>query len=158
MFGLMPRRRERGGALAPGMFSPFDLLRQEFALLFDRAFGGFPVPFETPWEFMKPWGFEMEELEKEVVVRAEVPGFEPAEIEVQLTGDRLTIRAEHKEKVEKKEGKVPVERTYGRMERTVTLPAGIMPEKVEARYHNGVLEVHVPRVPEVQPRRFEVKT
>jgi len=38
------------------------------------------------------------------------------------------------------------------------LPTGIVPEKVEARYHNGVLEVHVPRSPEAKPRRIEVKT
>jgi HSP20 family protein len=158
MFGLVPRRRDpKGAALVPGMFSPFDLLREEFASLFDRAFGGWPVPFETPWNFPKPWGFEMEEMEKEVVVRAEMPGFEPAEIEVFVSGDRLTIRAEHKKEVGKKEMKEPVESSYGRLERTVTLPMGIVPDKIEAAYKNGVLEVHVPRVPEAQPRRIEVK-
>jgi HSP20 family protein len=106
------------------------------------------------WERIEPWGFEMEEGEKEVVVRAETPGFEASELEVPLRDNVLTLRAEHHEPAEKG----AVERRQARMERTVTLPAGIEPDKVEARYRNGVLEVHVPRTPEAQPRRIEVKT
>jgi HSP20 family protein len=83
-----------------------------------------------------------------------MPGFELGEIEVTLRGNELTVRAEHTEPTEgeAKEGR------YARLERTVTLPAGVEPSKVEARYHNGVLEVHVPRAPETMPRRIEVKT
>jgi HSP20 family protein len=155
MFSLMPRRRERRepGALARTERSPFDLLRREFASLFDRVFPAWPVPFETPWEMMEPWGIEMEELEKEVVVRTEVPGFEMNEFEVTLRDNVLTIRAEHKEATE--EG--AAERRHERVERSVTLPAGIEPERIEARLHNGVLEVHVPRVAAALPRRIEVK-
>jgi HSP20 family protein len=102
---------------------------------------------------IEPWGFTVEEKEREVVIRMEVPGFAASELEILLSGEVLTIRAEHKEKAE-----MPVEGRYGKLERTVTLPAGIVPEKIEARYLNGVLEVHVPRVPEALPRRIEVKT
>ncbi|MCI0457169.1 MAG: Hsp20/alpha crystallin family protein [Gemmataceae bacterium] len=157
MFGLMPRRRERPaeGALARRESTPFDLLRHEFASLFDRAFPDWPVLFEGPWEMVtEPWGLEMEEGEKEVVVRAEMPGFEPNEIEVTLRGNLLTIRAEHREPGEGE----AAERRHARLERTVTLPTGIVPESIEARCRNGVLEVHVPRAPEVLPRRIEVKT
>jgi HSP20 family protein len=104
---------------------------------------------------VEPWGFTVEEKEREVVVRMEVPGFAASELEILLTGEVLTIRAEHKEKGKEE---MPVERRHGKLERTVTLPAGIVPEKIEARYLNGVLEVHVPRVPEALPRRIEVKT
>jgi HSP20 family protein len=134
-------------------YTPFDLLPREFASLFDPAFAGWPVPFSMPWEGIGPWGFEMEEGEKEVVVRAEMPGFEASELEVTLRGNLLTLRAEHREPAEGG----AVERRQARLERTVTLPAGVEPEKVEARYRNGVLEVHVPRTPEAQPRRIEVK-
>ena len=154
MFNLMPRRRERRaeGALTRGEFSPFDLLRREFASLFDRAFAGWPVPFEMSWEMTEPWGVAMEEGEKEVVVRAEMPGFEASELEVTLRNNLLTLRAEHREP----EG--AVERRQAALERMVLLPPGIDREKVEARYRNGVVEVHVPRKPEAQPRRIEVKT
>jgi HSP20 family protein len=154
MFSLMPRRRARrgeGGALTRGDYSPFDLLRREFASLFDRALAGWPVPFEMSWEMTEPWGVAMEEGEKEVVVRAEMPGFEASELEVTLRDNLLTLRADHREP----EG--AAERRQAALSRTVLLPPGIDCEKVEARYRNGVVEVHVPRTPEAQPRRIEVK-
>jgi len=157
MFGLLPRRREKGvgNLLVPREFTPLDLLRREFTPLFNRINAFWPIPFEPPWEMTEPWGFTLEEKEKEIVIRAEVPGFEASELEVLLTGEVLTIRAEHKEAA-KVEGEVPVEPRYNRLERTATLPVGIVPEEIEARYHNGVLEVHVPRVPEAMPRSIEV--
>ena len=153
MFSLMPRRREGAGALAQRQRMPFDLLRREFASLFDRAFAGWPVLAESPWEVPEPPGLEMEELEKEVVVRAELPGFEMNELEVTLRDNLLTVRAEHREPGEGE----AAERRHVRMERSVMLPPGIDPEKIEARYHNGILEIHIPRVPEALPRRIEVK-
>jgi HSP20 family protein len=96
----------------------------------------------------------MEESENEYVLRAELPGFAVNELEVSLVGNLLTIRAEHAREAQE----AAVERPHARVERTVTLPEGVDPEKVEARYLNGVLEVHVPRVPAATPRRIEVKT
>lgn len=155
MFSLMPRRRERRteGALTRGEYAPFDLLRREFASLFDRVFGGWPMSIEMPWEVTEPWGVEMEEGDREVVIRAELPGFEASELEVTLRSNLLTLRAEHREPAA--EG--TVERRQARLERTVMLPPGVETEKLEARYRNGVLEIHVPRTPEAQPRRIEVK-
>jgi HSP20 family protein len=145
-------RGQAGGALARCEPTPLELLRREFASLFGRAFPAWPVLFEPPWEMTEPWGLELEEREGEVVVRAVVPGFEATELDVRLHGNLLTIRAERREVPEGE----AAERRHARLERTVTLPAGIVPEKVEARYHNGVLEVHVPRTPEALPRRIEV--
>jgi len=149
MFSLMPRR-ERGEVVSR---SPFEWFPREFASLFDRAFPAWPVPFETRWE--PRWGLETEERENEYVVRAEVPGFESSELEVNLTGNMLTIRAEHRPAGEKE---AAVERPYGRLERTMTLPVGVNPERVEALYRNGVLEVHLPKAPEAVSRRIAVKT
>jgi HSP20 family protein len=137
--------------------TPFELLRREFGPLFDRAIPGWLAPFETAWVETEPWRFDMEETDHEFVVRAEVPGFEPKELEVRLTGGVLTMRAEHAEAAPA-EANAPVERRHSVWERTVTLPPGIVAEKVEARCHNGVLEVHVPKAPELAPRRIEVKT
>jgi HSP20 family protein len=150
MFSLMPRR-VRG---AMPRWEPFEELRREFAPLFERAFPVLPIPMETPWE--TPWGLAMEELENEFVVRAEVPGFEASELEVTLAGNVLTIRAEHGKPPE---GETPPpERRYARYERTVTLPEMASLEGLEAVYRNGILEVHVPRIPEARPRRIEVRT
>jgi HSP20 family protein len=151
MFSLIPWRRERtpAGTLIPRE-EPFRLMRREFESLFDRFFGGLPEVYP------EVWGLETEEKPEEVVVRAELPGFELPEINVLVTGETLTIEAEHKEP-EPKEGEEVGERRSARMRKTMTLPAGIEAAKVEARYHNGVLEVHLPRTPEARPRKIEVK-
>src|SRR5688572_8961360 len=99
MFGLRPYRTEKRARpeLAPRE-TPFEFFHREFPALFHRVFGSWPMPFEPPWEMAEPWGLTLEEKEEEFVVRAEVPGFEPGELDVKLTGEVLTIRAEHKEK------------------------------------------------------------
>jgi HSP20 family protein len=135
---------------------PFRLMREEFLPpLFERMFNGWPVPWTEEWT--RPWGFEMEETEKEVVVRAELPGFEPAELEVYLRGELLTVTAEHKE-AKGKEGEPEAERRYAKVRRSVTLPPGTETEKLAAVYRNGILEVRVPKTPEAVGRRVEVKT
>lgn len=145
MFSLMPRR-ERGMMAR----NPFEWFHGEFVPLFERAF---PMILpEARWE--PRWAFETEELENEYVIRAEVPGFEASELEVTLAGDVLTFRAEHR----RPEKAPPVERPHARLERALTLPPGLNLEAVEARYHHGILEVHIPRIPVVRPRRIEVKT
>jgi HSP20 family protein len=160
MFSVMPGRREKragNGLAAPRESTPIDLLSREFPSLFNRAFAGWPISLEPTWEMAEPWRVTMEEEEEEGVVRVEVPGFEASELDLRLTGEVLTIRAEHKEKIDA-EGAAPVKRGYRRLEFTVILPAGLVPEKIEARYYNGVLEIHVPKAPEARPRRIEVKT
>lgn len=168
MFSLMPFRRARREAnpLAVREFAPFELLRREFAPLFDRAFPNWLAPFEPAWFEAEPWRLDMDETDREYVVRAEVPGFAPNEIEVRLSGDLLTMRAEHTEPAgaaaagatAPAEAKEPVERRHSVWERAVSLPSGINPERIEARCHNGVLEVHVPKASEATPRRIDVKT
>ncbi len=158
MFSLMPWWKERKGegGIARRAETPLGMMRREFASLFDRFFGGFPTPFEVAWEEPPTyWGLDLVEEPNEVVVKAEMPGFEPGEIEVLVTGEMLTIKAEHKAKGEGKGKEEAIER---HVERTVTLPTGTDKEKVEAVYRNGVLEVHFPKMPEAKGRRIEVKT
>jgi len=98
----------------------------------------------------------MEENEKEIVVRAELPGFGPEELAVELRGDVLVVEAEHKVPAETAtEG---TERAYAHVRRMITLPPEAELEKMEALYRNGVLEVHVPRRAEAASRRIPVKT
>jgi HSP20 family protein len=154
MFGLIPtRERKKVGY-------PLTELHDEFKALYDRVFGGWPVLFEPYMAPERFWGLEMKETEKEVVVRAELPGFEPAEVEVEMRETRLSIRAEKKPKeVEKKpkEEKKPTELARFCYERFVELPVAVVPEKAEACYRNGVLEVHLPKTEEEPIRRIPVK-
>lgn len=148
MFGLIPRRREERKLAR--------LEREGFDSLLERMFGRWAPLFEPVWEEEVLAGkFEVENREKEVMVRVEVPGFEPAEVSVEYGGDMLIIRAEHKEK---EEGKEAPERVWGRMERMVMMPPGIEPEKIEAICKNGLLEVVIPKKPEAVLRKIPVKT
>jgi len=149
MFGITPRRKEteeRFWSYAP----PMELLRREFAPLFERMFGRWPSFAET--EGASPYGPELEDVGEAIIVREAVPGFEVKEIEVKISGNLLIVRAERKEK----EGET--EKLWGELERTVLLPEGVDTEHVEATYRNGVLEVRLPKLPEAKERRIEVKT
>jgi HSP20 family protein len=152
MFALKPWTN-RTTALLPRTETPFGWMPEEFSTLFNRFFASWPVPETLVWYYPR---LTMEEKEKEIVVRVELPGFEPEELSVELTAERLAIEAAHKEPAEK--AAEEVERAYAHVKRVVTLPTGIEPEKAEAVYRNGVLEVHVPRKPEAVGRRIAVKT
>ena len=148
MFLMTPWRKETAWENYPPA-----RLREEFKTLFDRFFGGWPTPF--PAEAERFWNLEMEENEKEVFVRAEAPGFEAEEFNVEVRGDRLLLKAEHKHE-EKTKGK-KYEYAERKFERFVTLPAPVETEKVEAFYRNGVLEVHLPKTEETKAHRVPVK-
>ena len=158
MFGLMPWRRERPTEALLPEARPLGLMRRELDTLFDRFFGLWPLDLPEGTEFPPTWGLKVEEKEKEVVVRAEAPGFEPAELDVTILGDVLTIIAMHKPaKKEGKEVEVKEERV-AEMKRYVTLPPGVDLARIEAFYRNGVLEIHLPRTAEALGRRIEIKT
>jgi HSP20 family protein len=133
---------------------PLARLRDEMDAMFGRLAEGWMGPEDEFFRTLPSW--EWEEGEKEVVLRAPVAGFAPEEVEVKLLGDELSVRAEHREEAKGKEN--GRETRYGRIERLVTLPAGVDPARIEAHLRNGMLEIHLPRLPEAAPRRIEVKT
>ncbi|MCS6850424.1 MAG: Hsp20/alpha crystallin family protein [Gemmataceae bacterium] len=148
MFALTPWTRRTTRPLSV-FDEPFRWLRSEFEPLFQRLMAPFPTE-EWPYR----WELTTEEREKEVLVRAELPGFAPEEVKVEVSGDRLTLEAEHKEaKGEKEAGES--ERVY--VKRVISLPPEIDLDKAEATYRHGVLEVRLPRKAEAVGRRIEVK-
>ena len=148
MFGLIPRRKSEE-RLWP-YESPMELFRRDFAPIFERMFGRWPIFTET--EGLPPYGAEMEDTAEAVIIREVVPGFEAKEIEVKISGNVLTVHAERKEKKGEKE------EVWGKLDRNVYLPEGVDPEHVEATYRNGVLEVRLPKLPTAKDRLIEVKT
>lgn len=154
MFGLVPRKKAER-ALARMEEGPLGRMRREFTSLFDRFFAPWPVVLETPFDEEIVWGLTVEDKEKEVMIRAELPGFEAGELDVEILDGELIIRAEHKE--EKKE-KEEFARALGRVERRMTLPMEADAEKAEARYVNGVLEVRMPKKPAPVGKKVAVTT
>ncbi len=165
MFGLIPLRRERGSRAigSPRYDNPLQMLRDEFQSVFDRFFGDWPMNMMNPMNladtmtqnyFPRNWDLDLEENDKEVIVRAELPGFEANNIDVRFANNVLTIEA----RKEVQEGKENGRRQMDHVRRSISLPAGLNVDAIDAVYRNGVLEVHVPRLPEAQGRRIEVKT
>ena len=100
------------------------------------------------------WGFDVDDTGKEIVVHAEAPGFEPDDFNVEIVGDNLVLKAERKEEDKGGNGyHFRQERLY----RTVALPHGVEADKIDARYHNGVLEIRMPKGEEAKGKRITVK-
>jgi len=100
---------------------------------------------------------EMFEKEDKFIVKAELPGMKKEEIDVSIVGDTLTIKGERKAETEvKEENYYCCERCYGSFLRSITLPTAIDIKKVEANYQNGVLELVLPKAPEVKPQKIDV--
>ncbi|MFZ3071075.1 MAG: Hsp20/alpha crystallin family protein [Anaerolineaceae bacterium] len=110
-----------------------------------------PMPFSFPLDVI--------EKDKEYLVRANVAGFDSDQIEITYDNNTLTIRGEVKEEnVDEKEGRYHVrERRYGSFCRSVSLPGMVEQSEISAESENGTLTVHLPKKPEAQPKRIEVK-
>src|SRR5688500_5358913 len=93
MAQLPVTQRGQGGRLATRRESPFERLQREFESMFGPWWGGGLAPSEQEFGSMRMWDFGVTENEKEIVVRAEIPGFEENELDVQLNQDVLTIKA-----------------------------------------------------------------
>jgi HSP20 family protein len=159
MFDLMPWKKAtaKNRELAPYQSSPVAQLRDEFDSLFDRFLARWAEPFEEASRG-RFWAADVEDNDQEVVVKAEVPGFEPGELDVQVSGNVLTVKAEKKEERKSKEGNGHYEeQRFRTFHRSVTLPAGINPDQVEAHCKNGLLEIHVPKSEQAKGKRIQVK-
>ena len=97
------------------------------------------------------------EDQNEIVVRAELPGIKQEEIDIELTGDTLTLKGERKfGDAERREGYVRVERAYGQFQRSFTIGVPVQNDAVTASYKDGLLEVHLPKSEATKPKKVKV--
>ncbi len=98
------------------------------------------------------------ETDQDVVIKSSVPGIKAEDLDITVTGDRLTIKGETKteEKIEKA-NYIRQERRYGAFCRSLTLPTSIVAEKAKAEFENGVLTLTLPKAEEVRPKTIKVK-
>lgn len=93
------------------------------------------------------------------VIRADIPGVDPKDIEVHMENGVLTIKGEKEaERREEKDGYKRVERSYGSFYRRFGLPDSANPEKITAMSNHGVLEVRIAKHDKVQPRKIAVNS
>ena len=134
--------------------TPIVSLRREMDRLFDDAFGrGTPTP--ASWMPV----VDVRETKDAWVFDLELPGVDPAAVEVTADQKILSIRGEKvSSRVESDDQRfLSVERAMGSFERSFRLPSSAREDAIEARYQNGVLSVTVPKAEVKQPRKIEVR-
>jgi HSP20 family protein len=98
------------------------------------------------------------EKDNQIVVKADIPGIDEKDLNVELEGNVLTISGKKEEEREVKEKNYHrVERSYGSFCRSITLPEGIEADKVTAEYKKGVLTVNIPKSKSAETKKIAVK-
>lgn len=138
-------------------FNELDLFRREFDRLFDQAVRGEVAGPATFSDTGRELGARFENREDAFVLAVDVPGVNPADVDLQITRDGITLRAHHEHLAPKGYSTHRQERGTWSLSRSWTLPVPVDPEQAAAEIKNGVLTVTMPKVPEVKPRRIEVK-
>ena len=101
---------------------------------------------------------DVAESENEYVVKASMPGINLNDLEITYANNTLTIKGEVREEQELEEARYHLrERSYGCFARSITLPAGVESDKIEANYEAGVLTLRLPKAEEIKPKRIAIK-
>jgi len=133
-------------------------LREAMDRLFDDAF---TRPFSLNREGGSTWSspaIDMYQTDNDVVVKAALPGFKPDEVQINVTGDILTIKGEVKHEEEKKDKSWHIrEQRWDSFERSLRLPTGVISDRAKADFDNGILTISLPKSEEVKPKTITVK-
>ena len=138
-------------------FRELERVRREMDRLWDSFFEEGP---KRRGEEAGEWlpSLDVAETENDIVVRAEIPGIDPKDIDISLANDLLTIKGEKKqEKEEKEENYHLIERSYGSFSRSVRLPGEVRSDKISASYKNGILKVTLPKSEEAKKKEIKIK-
>ncbi len=152
----MERWRPRWGVIPWRPFREMEEMERRFEDIFGRPFA--PAVWRRfPAEMGWAPPIEVFEKEDKFIVKAEIPGMKEEDIDVSVVGDTLTIKGERKAETEvKEEDYYCCERSYGSFSRAISLPSTVDAKKIEASYEDGVLEVTLPKAPEVKPKKISV--
>jgi HSP20 family protein len=133
-----------------------DRLRRDMDRLLDRLWDDFRFPVLPRTAKEVPF-IELSETEKALIVKAELPGLSPEDMDISITDDKLTIRGDFKEdRVDEGEGYQGRVRRYGRFTRTIQLPCRILMDDVEATYKDGILNIVMPKC-RVEAREVRIR-
>lgn len=132
-------------------------LHQDIDSLFEKFFD-----FDRTWctggrrESLLP-AIETFAKDDKLVVRADLPGIDPKDVEIAVEGTRLTIKGLRKWSAQESDAERSYsEVAYGSFERTITLPEGVDPDSVQASYKDGVLEVTMKAPANLVPRKVPI--
>jgi len=148
-------RQSRWQGLGP-VWNQLQTLQSEMNRVFDRwgQDGGRFFGLTAAYPAVNVW-----EDEEQVCVEAELPGLELSDLEIYVTGgNQLTLKGERKPKGADKGIWHRQERGFGKFSRTLTLPFTVDPDKVQARFEQGVLVVKLAKHESAKPRKIPVKS
>jgi HSP20 family protein len=130
--------------------------------MFDRLSEDFPS-FWEPRRVLGPTDQGVPAIESHVedgnlIVKADIPGIDPKDVSISVTGNQLTIEGERKhEEIKEEKDYFYRELAYGKFSRTMTLPAGAEADKVKATCKDGVLQITMPAPKALVPKRIQVE-
>ena len=138
-------------------FRDFERMRRDMDRLWDSFFeGGIRRRTEEGGEWLP--SLDIAETKNELVVKAEVPGLTPKDIDISLSDGVLTIKGEKKQEKEEKELDYHlVERSYGSFTRSIRLPKEVQSNKINASYKDGILRVTLPKSEEAKKKEIKIK-
>jgi HSP20 family protein len=124
-------------------------------------FDDFFLPHTTTEDGSMTWGWnpvvDIYDNEDNIVIKAELPGVSKKDIEIDIKDRVLTLKGERSADNEVKEDNYyRRERTYGRFERSFTIPPNVDPDKIKADYNDGVLKIEVPKPEDQKPKQISV--
>lgn len=139
-------------------FRELSALRRDMDRLFKRVFGPEEMPTITREVSWYPSIDCCYAKDGNFVVKAEISGVDPKNVDISIVGNQLIIKGERKMAEELKEGDYLFkELSYGRFERSITLPEGVDTEKVHAKYNNGFLEITLPASAALAPKKIPIE-
>ena len=137
-------------------FRELRTIREELDRVFDSFFGRSSLPAER--ELLWVPAMDVEERDDAFVVRLELPGLKKDEVKISITDNVLTVSGERKEEHTEEERTFHRrEIFYGRFHRSVTLPSEVEGDRAKAVYHDGILEITIPKSERVRPKTIEIE-
>ena len=136
-------------------FSELSTVRNEMDRLWDRVLDDWSMPamFAKGWTPM----VDISETKDKLIAKAELPGLDPEDIKLSLSGDLLTIQGEKKtEKEEKDEQHYSMERYCGEFQRSLRLPMEVQVDKIDARFDKGVLTITMPKTTKSHKKEIKI--
>ena len=130
-------------------------LREAMDRLFDDA-------FTRPFSMRDGWSapaIDMYQTDDEIVVKASLPGIKADEVQINITGNVLTLKGEVKHEEESKDKAWHIrEQRWGSFQRSVALPTNVVADKAKAEFENGILNITLPKAEEVKPKTITINT
>jgi len=130
---------------------------EPFTREIDRVFDAFFGQTDQGRRWVPP--VDLVEAEDHFVLKADLPGLSEGDVNIEVQDGALTISGERKAEHEQREkGWYRIERSFGRFSRSLTLPDGVDPERIEASFNHGVLDVRIPKPEQRKPRRIAISS